>query len=646
MRQPGNVSDDDSRSTSGAGSGAARFDSTSTLSGTSVDDGFLDNAVDLACPACGADLMEDDHFLVFRVCGQCNRHFSIPARERIIVTVDPGSFAELAVDAGARVSGRAIPVGNRLEEYHDPRSIEDAVVTGIARTGGAETMIVALDDHLVGASIGAMMAEKMIVAFELAHARRIPVVVMCAGGSARTTPGPLEVVQSGRLATAAAKLHMDGILIVAILAHPTSGWIYRALASHGDLIFAEPGARIGIGERPDGDLPGSRSCSAESLVPGGWVDEIVDRTAIRGKLTTLFTTLTFRGFARAGSQPPGNNGVGPASWRALAQLHDQDRPDGASYLSSLVSSITPLRGDRVAGDDPGTVCGVGRFDSVTVAFVSLDRPRSGDAERSEAVVARKIMRLAKLAGRLELPVLVLIGGDPAAPAIPTTIESAQAVTSLSAVLAMLPVPIVSVAIGEVRGSLATSLLGGDRRFMQDNAVLTAEAGPAQRPVRQLGPVPYPLQPPERGNFLTARECLRLGLIDAVIEEGADGARADPPGAAAAVRAAVLMALAELAATGQRRLLETRHQRQRSLGQSTPEGLAAARSELWDYQEWQHSLTKSIDEWRGRWKQRRRTSPRLPLHRPDLAAVADLADRLRARRAGMLDRAGRGDRSDT
>jgi hypothetical protein len=141
--------------------------------------------------------------------------------------------------------------------------------------------------------------------------------------------------------------------------------------------------------------------------------------------------------------------------------------------------------------------------------------------------------------------------------------------------------------------------------------------------------------------LTAHDCERFGLVDGVIPEPAGGAHAEPEETIAAVRDTLLAALAELTGTGQRRLLDTRQRRQRYLGQSTPAGLAAARSELWELHELQRSVGRSIDDWRERWEQLKASQPRLSFQRPDMA---DLATRLRARRTELLERAGLGDRS--
>jgi hypothetical protein len=131
------------------------------------------------------------------------------------------------------------------------------------------------------------------------------------------------------------------------------------------------------------------------------------------------------------------------------------------------------------------------------------------------------------------------------------------------------------------------------------------------------------------------------MVDGVIQEPARSTADPASGMAAPIRQVVLAALAELTGTGQRRLVDARHRRQRSLGQSTPEGLAAARSELWELHEWQRSVGRSIDEWRVRWEQLKASQPRLSFQRPDMS---DIAMRLRTRRAELLDRARSHDRS--
>jgi hypothetical protein len=138
------------------------------------------------------------------------------------------------------------------------------------------------------------------------------------------------------------------------------------------------------------------------------------------------------------------------------------------------------------------------------------------------------------------------------------------------------------------------------------------------------------QPSRAWSRLTPVEAQRLGFVDLVLSD-------DP---ARSVGAAITVALDDLAVGGPRKRADDRKQRLRAIGRSTPEGLAALREEWNDWREWQMNLTRSVEDWRDRWDHLRSSQPRLSLQRPDFG---DLANRLRTRRAELLERAGRGDR---
>jgi hypothetical protein len=131
--------------------------------------------------------------------------------------------------------------------------------------------------------------------------------------------------------------------------------------------------------------------------------------------------------------------------------------------------------------------------------------------------------------------------------------------------------------------------------------------------------------------LTAQECQRLGLVDAVVVEPEPAAHADPEAAALLLRQALARALTELTGMGQRRLLDDRTRRVRYLGEATPEGREAARREIRELHELQRALSRSLGDLRGRWGGRSRSLPRLP--RPALPSVPSLPT---LPRPGQLD----------
>lgn len=599
-----------------------------------IEDHLLPEDLTLTCPSCGADLVTDELFASHRVCGSCHRHFSIPARQRIALLIDPDTFEEITLDRSTVVSsGDGMgqrPVG-RLTGHRELAVIEDAVVAGTARISGTEAVVVVLDDHLVGSMLGALTAEKIMLAFEHGLARRLPVVVTCAGGGMRANLGPLAPVQGSRLAASAAQLRLAGVPLVSILTHPTAAAIYAAIAAHSDVVVAEPGVRLTEpGQAPEAEPPDIRTTS-EDPDSGGWIDAVIDRVRLRSTVGGLLNMVTSRGAPASTIAALEGRATGPATWTALAHLRHPERPASGEYLSAMISTMFELRSDRLRGDDPGIAGGIGRLGSMTVMAAALKR----DAGRDEATAVRKLTRMARLAGRLEMPLVLLVDGRGA----PRTdsIEVCQSVAALAETLAMIPVPVVCVGLGELRGLTAQAMMGGDRIYMQENAVsaMGSHGSPA---FESQHPGGGHWRPGSRdaGMVLTAHECERLGLVDGVIPEPVPGAHADPGGAIATVFASVQQALADLSGTGQRRLLDTRHRRLRTLGQSTPEGLAAVRSELWELQEWQKTLSRSVEGWRGRWDLRGQPF-RLSFHRPDLG---DLAERLRTRRAELLERTGR------
>ena len=46
----------------------------------------------IKCEACGTMLFRKEFESKHRVCASCGYHFTLPARERIELTVDPGTF--------------------------------------------------------------------------------------------------------------------------------------------------------------------------------------------------------------------------------------------------------------------------------------------------------------------------------------------------------------------------------------------------------------------------------------------------------------------------------------------------------------------------------------------------------------------------
>ena len=590
-----------------------------------VSDSTLDDVLDLSCPGCGADLLGDNLYDSHRVCGNCQRHFPMRPRERIGLLADANSFVEMNQ---VLLSMDPVRFGNAGQaEPADSGALAEAVVTGVATFGGQDAVVVAMDDSLIGPMLGAVTGEKTLAAFELAQQRRIPCVLMISGGTARMDPGALSLVQHNRLAATFARLHVSGVPVIGVVTHPTSVSMFQSLASHCDLLVSEPGARVGNWGGIAGGGLADDPTTPEDLMQAGLLDSVVSRAALRGFLGRLMDVIS--GSEPAPRQPTGSRieAALPSAREALAAAQRDARPTARDVTASIASVWIPVRGDRLERDDDAVIGGIARIQTMSLVVIALDR-KAGMPTLSSV---RKAMRLARLAGHLDLPLLILVDTHPSALKHPSPFSVGQGAAQLASMLSLLPVPVVSVVVGVAAGPLSLAALQADRVLMQTNTVMCNMVSDSQFPHagRRRGADDF-------GTVAPAHECVRLGLADAVIDEPRPSAEMDPESANQWLDHAAISAIREVAASGQRRLLDRREHRLRTLGHSTPAGRAEASDELIDLQEWQRSLSETLDEWRDRWEQHRPMATRRTIQRPDLG---ELATRLRARRTELLERTG-------
>ena len=297
--------------------------------------------LDITCPSCGADLSEDACFLQWRVCDACGRHFSMPALERANTLVDAGSFRLLQEtppqpDATEDMQASAL---DRLASARERSVVQEAIVTGTGELGGTAVVVIALDDQLVGNQIGALGAEKIILALDHALSRRLPVIAYIAGGTSTLHRGPLAVVQGARIASTAAQVQAQGIPMIGILTNPTSAAVFNSFGALFDVIFAEPGTSVGVVWAAGRSLDAMESAISEAdLLENGWIDGVLARPDQHTRLAAIVNLISRH-----------TVDVQPQETSLPTEL---DRPL-VEYLDVVVAPFTELRGDRVEYDDRG-----------------------------------------------------------------------------------------------------------------------------------------------------------------------------------------------------------------------------------------------------------------------------------------------------
>lgn len=586
-----------------------------------IYDDLADITLDITCPSCDNDLSTDATFLTWQVCGNCGRHFTMPAIERAKSIVDEDTFVLLR-DAPDSVDAGDVPASalDRLAGARERQVVQEAIVTGTGKIGGTRVVIIALDDQLVGSHIGALGAEKIILALEYAQSRRLPVVSIIAGGSTPAHMGPMAVVQGARIATMAAQVQAVGIPMIGIITYPTSSAVFGSYASLFDLVFAEPGTSVGIvwaAERSIDAMENSQD--VESLLKNGWIDGVMPRPEQRERIARILNLVSRQ-----------TVDVQPAT---SAIPTDLDRPL-VEYLDVVLAPFTELRGDRIEEDDRGVITGIGAIGEVPVAIAVQD----SRVQSNPTAALRKIQRTARFAGRFELPLVMIVDGKPQDPPYTVTPGESYTAAKLAAMMSVLPVPVISVGVGSVQGLVSSQMMFGDSRMLLESATYTFSTGGSRAATGVMV------------HQWSAQDCQRIGLIDAVIAEPEGGVMADPWLAVRMLREEVRTAVLELSRLGTRRLVERRALAQRELSESD-EGVAAVLRELREWQDVQQSVRNSIDEWKEKleqrvgstdWRERLEQRP-TRFQRPDLG---EIGARLKAGQERLKqewhDRAGRGE----
>jgi acetyl-CoA carboxylase carboxyl transferase subunit beta len=104
--------------------------------------------------------------------------------------------------------------------------------------------------------------------------------------------GLLSLMQMAKTSSALKSLADEGLLYISLLCEPTFGGVTASFAMLGDIIIAEPGARIGfagrrvIEETIRQKLPNDFQ-TAEYLLKHGQVDMVVDRLSLKDTLGKL-----------------------------------------------------------------------------------------------------------------------------------------------------------------------------------------------------------------------------------------------------------------------------------------------------------------------------------------------------------------------
>lgn len=236
------------------------------------------------CPGCRQLLYAKD-IEPFRVCHHCGYHFRLSASERLALTADEGSFQEWDAEVGA-----VDPLGfpeymEKLAAARKKTTRTEGVLTGEAAVDGLAVALGIMDLEFFGGSMGYVVGERVTRLLERAAERALPVVLFCASGGARMQESLIALMQMAKTSGAAGKLRAARVPYITVLFDPTYGGVMASYAFLGDIILAEPKARMGFAGPRVIEVTKQRIAegvqTAEFQFKHGMIDAIVPRPEMR-----------------------------------------------------------------------------------------------------------------------------------------------------------------------------------------------------------------------------------------------------------------------------------------------------------------------------------------------------------------------------
>ncbi|TKJ39845.1 acetyl-CoA carboxylase, carboxyltransferase subunit beta [candidate division LCP-89 bacterium B3_LCP] len=253
----------------------------------------------LKCDNCGEIIFRRELQKNASVCQKCRFHFRISSREYIEMIADEGSYREFNADMKSSdplkfKDTKRYP--DRIQKSTKKAGMNDAIRTGIALLNDRKIVLGIMDFNFFGGSVGSVVGEKIVQATRRAKEGNYPFILICASGGMRMQEGLFSLMQMAKTSCELAEFAQTRLPFITVLTHPTTGGTTASFAMLGDVIIAEPGALIGfagprvIKQTIGQDLPPGFQ-RAEFLLQHGFLDMIVDRTRLRGTLSTLIMHL-------------------------------------------------------------------------------------------------------------------------------------------------------------------------------------------------------------------------------------------------------------------------------------------------------------------------------------------------------------------
>jgi acetyl-CoA carboxylase carboxyl transferase subunit alpha len=219
-------------------------------------------------------------------------------------------------------------------------------------------------------------------------------------------------------------------------------------------------------------------------------------------------------------------------WQKTQVARHPMRPHFTDYVAQAFTDFMPLGGDRYFGEDLAILGGFARLDGRRIMLIGHEKGNDTQSRirhnfgMGKPEGYRKAIRLMELAGRFGIPVVTLVDTSGAFPGIEAEERGqAEAIARSTEACLALPVPMVSVIVGEGGSGGAVALASAERVLMLEHSIYSviSPEGCASILWRSADKAADAAE----AMRVTAQQLLELKVIDRIVREPIGGAHRDP-----------------------------------------------------------------------------------------------------------------------
>ncbi|MBT7609543.1 MAG: acetyl-CoA carboxylase carboxyltransferase subunit alpha [Bacteriovoracaceae bacterium] len=260
-------------------------------------------------------------------------------------------------------------------------------------------------------------------------------------------------------------------------------------------------------------------------------------------------------------------------WERVQLSRHPKRPHTVDYIETIIEDFHEIRGDRHFADDPAMITGFGKIENQRVCVIGIEKGRRTKEKvnrnfgmpRPEGY--RKALRVMKMAGRFNIPIVTFIDTPGAYPGIGAEERGqASAIAENLAELFDIRTPIIACVIGEGGSGGALGIAIADKVHMMEYSVYSVISPESCASI--LWADPKMAETAANSLQLSPEKALELNVIDGIIKEPHGGAQKDPEAAMGAVKKVVLEEMKKLMKLDVESLLKNRFDKFRKMGNST------------------------------------------------------------------------------